>query len=60
MAVAAWRDVLQEMKASTNGLQDSLLRYRSNLRTLGTSVSALQSKAKALETWADSVSTPAE
>jgi hypothetical protein len=55
VAVTAWREVLLELKATTNGLQDSLQRYRANLRTLGTSVSALQSKARSLEAWADSV-----
>ena len=60
VAVAAWREVLLELKASTSGLQDSLHRYRANLKTLGTSVSALQSKALALEAWADGVTTTAE
>lgn len=54
-AVAAWRDVLGELKATTTGLDESLQRYRSNLRSLGTSVSALHAKARSLEQWADSV-----
>jgi cytochrome c-type biogenesis protein CcmH/NrfG len=53
VAVAAWRDVLGELKATTAGLDDSLQTYRASLRTLGTSVSALRSKARALEQWAD-------
>ncbi len=53
VAVAAWRDVLLELKATTAGLQDSLQRYRANLRTLGVSVSALQAQARALEAWVD-------
>ena len=55
IAIAAWRDVLGELKASTNSLDDSLQHYRSNLRTLGTSVSALRAKARSLEQWADGV-----
>ncbi len=54
-AVAAWRDVLRELKASTSKLDESLGTYRSNLKSLGTSVSALHSKAKLLEAWADDV-----
>ncbi len=52
-AIATWRDVLGELKATTEGLDDSLQRYRGNLRTLGTSLSTLRAKAKALEQWAD-------
>lgn len=55
VAVAAWRDVLGELKTTTAGLDDSLRHYRATLRTLGTSVSSLRSKARALEQWADSV-----
>jgi hypothetical protein len=56
-AVTAWREVLGELKTSTNGLQNSLKDYRTNLQTLGNSVSALGAKARALEEWADGVST---
>jgi ABC-type transporter Mla subunit MlaD len=56
-AVAAWRDVLAELKTTTKGLDDSLQRYRSNLRSLGTSVSSLHAKARSLEQWADGVLT---
>jgi hypothetical protein len=52
-AVAAWREVLAELKATTIGLQGSLQRYRANLLTLGDSVSALHTKAQSLEQWAD-------
>jgi len=55
VAVAAWRDVLGALKATTTGLDESLQHYRASLRTLGTSVSALRSKARALEQWADGV-----
>ncbi|WP_158930355.1 hypothetical protein [Acidisphaera sp. S103] len=55
VAVAAWRDVLGELKATTAGLDDSLQHYRATLRTLGTSVSALRSRARSLEQWADGV-----
>jgi ABC-type transporter Mla subunit MlaD len=53
VAVAAWRDVLGELKATTAGLDESLQQYRASLRTLGTSVSSLRSRARALEQWAD-------
>jgi hypothetical protein len=53
VALAAWRDVLGELKVTTVGLHDSLQRYRNNLQTLGNSVSVLQSKARSLEAWAD-------
>jgi hypothetical protein len=53
VAVAAWREVLGELKATTAGLDESLQHYRASLRTLGTSVSSLRSRARALEQWAD-------
>jgi ABC-type transporter Mla subunit MlaD len=59
-AIATWRDVLGELKATTEGLDDSLRRYRTNLRTLGHSVSTLRAKAKALEQWADGLVLPAD
>jgi ABC-type transporter Mla subunit MlaD len=59
-AVAAWRDVLGELKTTTAGLDESLQRYRSNLRSLGTSVSALHAKARSLEQWADGVAAVVE
>jgi sugar (pentulose or hexulose) kinase len=55
VAIAAWRDGLLALKASTTGLHDSLLRYRTNLATLGDSVSELHDKAQSLEAWADGV-----
>ena len=54
-AVAAWREVLAELKTTTTGLDESLQRYRANLRSLGTSVSSLHAKARSLEQWADGV-----
>lgn len=57
VAVAAWRNVLGELKATTVGLDDSLQHYRATLRTLGTSVSALRAKARSLEQWADGAAT---
>jgi hypothetical protein len=60
IAVASWREVLGELKVTTAGLHDSLQRYRTNLRTLGTSVSGLQAKARSLEAWADSATAPAD
>jgi len=55
VAVAAWREVLVELKTTTTGLHDSLQRYRANLLTLGDSVSVLHTNARALEQWADGV-----
>jgi chromosome segregation ATPase len=52
-AVAAWRAVLGELKATTSGLDQSLQRYRTNLRALSTSVSSLHAKARSPEDWAD-------
>jgi ABC-type transporter Mla subunit MlaD len=52
-AVAAWRSVLGELKATTSGLDQSLNRYRGNLRALSTSVASLHARAKTLEEWAD-------
>ncbi len=54
-AVAAWRDVLGELKASTSKLDESLQTYKSSIRSLGTTVSSLRAKALSLEEWADSV-----
>lgn len=54
-AMAAWREVLKDMRSTTSSLDESLQRYRSSLRSLGSSVSELQDKARCLETWADGV-----
>jgi hypothetical protein len=55
IAIAAWRDVLGELKATTTGLDESLRHYRTSLRTLGNSVNSLHAKARSLEQWADGV-----
>jgi septal ring factor EnvC (AmiA/AmiB activator) len=60
VAIAAWRDVLGELKSTTTGLDQSLQQYRATLRTLGNSVSTLRNKARSLEQWADSVITAGE
>lgn len=52
-ALAAWRGALGELKATTSGLDASLQRYTTNLRSLGGSVSALHVKARELEKWAE-------
>ncbi|HVY15144.1 MAG TPA: hypothetical protein VHB27_07955 [Rhodopila sp.] len=59
-ALKAWRSAMAELKVSTGALEDSLQRYRGNLRSLGNSVSALRQKAQALETWADDASDTSE
>jgi hypothetical protein len=53
--LAAWRGALGELKATTVGLDESLQRYQTSLRSLGGSVSALRTKARALEQLADGV-----
>jgi hypothetical protein len=53
VALAAWRAVLGDLKATTTGLDDSLQRYRSSLSCLGDSVNGLRDKARGLEQWAD-------
>ena len=55
-AIAAWRDVLKDLKSTTAHLDESLQRYRASLRSLGSSVSALQTKARDLENWAEKAS----
>ncbi|MDR3530492.1 MAG: hypothetical protein P4L90_08080 [Rhodopila sp.] len=57
-AMAAWRGALGALKATTTGLEESLLRYRADLRSLGSTVSALQAQARALEQWADAEAGP--
>jgi len=52
-ALKTWRSAMGELKASTVALEDSLQRYRGNLRSLSNSVSSLREKARSLETWAD-------
>ena len=53
VAVAAWRGALEELRASTTGLGESLQKYRTNLGALSGSVAALQANAQSLEQWAD-------
>jgi hypothetical protein len=55
VALAEWRAALGDLKDTTKGLGDSLQRYRTNLGTLGKSVSALNGQARSLEQWADCV-----
>jgi hypothetical protein len=51
-AVAAWRGALGDLQTTTAGLGESLRRYSGSLASLGGDMSALQGKARALETWA--------
>jgi septal ring factor EnvC (AmiA/AmiB activator) len=59
-AIAAWRQVLGELKSTTTGLDDSLRRYRKTLWTLDTSVASLRAKARSLEQWADGAAAAAD
>jgi hypothetical protein len=54
-AVGRWHTALGELKATTGELGNSLQRYRTSLDSLGKGVSALQTKARSLEEWADTV-----
>jgi hypothetical protein len=54
-AVAAWREALGALQASTGGLGESLQRYQTSLGTLGGNVNALHDRAVTLEQWADGV-----
>jgi hypothetical protein len=53
VAVAAWRDNLADLKASTGGLGESLEQYRTSLGNLGQGIETLQTQAHALRNWAD-------
>jgi hypothetical protein len=59
-ALAVWRGALNELKTTATGLSESLHQYRANLRSLGSSVNALQSKSQSLQQWADSVAVAEE
>jgi len=52
-AMAQWRASLAELKTSTTGLGQSLMRYRTNLDALGKDVAALHRQAKTLQAWAE-------
>jgi hypothetical protein len=54
-ALAAWREALGTLQASTSGLGQSLQRYQVSLGTLAGNVNALRDKAVSLEQWADGV-----
>jgi len=56
-AVASWRDSLDQLKRSTNGLGVSMQRYRGSLDKLGTDVASLHNQATQLERWADTALT---
>ncbi|HEY4040572.1 MAG TPA: hypothetical protein VGM32_01870 [Rhodopila sp.] len=54
-AVAAWRQALGELKATTMGLGESLQRYHASLGSLSGSVATVHAKASSLEQWAGGV-----
>jgi hypothetical protein len=60
VAIAAWRDGLLALKVSTTSLHDNLLRYRTNLQTLGDGVADLHAKAQTLKAWADNAGASAD
>ncbi|HET6309157.1 MAG TPA: hypothetical protein VFG12_18335 [Rhodopila sp.] len=53
-AIATWRLALNDLKSSSNGLQDSLHRYRQTLNGLDNRLVTLRTEARKLERWADS------
>lgn len=54
-AIAAWRTSLGELQTTVGGLGDGLRHYRGSLDKLQTDVSTLNSEARRLESWADTV-----
>lgn len=52
-AMAGWRDALDQLRKSTNGLGLSIQRYQRTLGKLGDDVAALNTQAVRLERWAD-------
>ncbi len=52
-AMAGWRDSLDQLKKSTQGLGLSMQRYRGSLDKLGADVAGLHKQATQLESWAD-------
>ncbi len=52
-AMAGWRDSLDQLKKSTQGLGLSMQRYRGSLDKLGADVADLHKQATQLESWAD-------
>jgi chromosome segregation ATPase len=53
VAIATWRLALNDLKSSSNGLQDSLHRYRQTLNSLDGRLATLRAEAGKLERWAD-------
>jgi chromosome segregation ATPase len=54
-AVAAWRESLTELRGVVSGLGAGLSNYQASLTRLGAQVAELNSDAKAMEDWADTV-----
>ena len=52
-AMTQWRASLAELKTTTTGLGQSLMRYRTNLDALGKDVASLHRQAKTLQAWAE-------
>jgi len=54
-AVSAWRESLTELRGVVSGLGAGLTDYQASLARLGAQVAALNSDARAMEDWADTV-----
>lgn len=57
-AMAGWRESLDQLRKTTNGLGLTMQRYHQTLGKLGSDVSALNQQARQLEAWADNVLQP--
>ena len=57
-AMAGWRDSLDQLRKTTNGLGLTMQRYHQTLGKLGSDVTALNQQARKLEAWADNVLQP--
>jgi chromosome segregation ATPase len=52
-AVKNWQGAISELKTSTAGLRDGLVRYQASLGDLADGVSKLGSRARSLQKWAE-------
>lgn len=59
-AMAGWRESLDQLRKTTNGLGMTMQRYHQTLGKLGSDVTALNQQARKLEAWADNVLQPKE
>jgi hypothetical protein len=58
IAMGGWRDSLDQLRRTTNGLGLSMQRYQRTLGKLGDDVAALHAQSVRLERWAETALTP--